>query len=83
MLATSLKALLEERLPDCEFIVEGNDGQHFQAVAIGEIFAELKTPVKKQQYVMQALKEEFANQEIHALSLKTYTPEEWQQLNLA
>lgn len=81
MLASSLKALLEERLPNCEFIVEGNDGQHFQAIAIGEIFAQLKTPVKKQQYVMQALKEEFANQEIHALSLKTYTPEQWQQAN--
>lgn len=80
MQASELKALLESRLPQCEFIVQGDDGQHFQVIAISEAFAELKTPVKKQQLVMSQLSEEIASNQVHAVALKTYTPDQWAQV---
>ncbi len=77
MHADALKKLLETRLPECEFIVRGDDGKHFQVIAVGEVFAEITSPVKKQQFVMAQLKEELANDTVHAVSLKTLTPAQW------
>ncbi|WP_416884988.1 BolA family protein [Marinospirillum sp.] len=79
MQAQELKALLESRLPECEFVVKGDDGRHFEVIAIGEVFASLPSPVKKQQLVFSALSEEFANDTLHAMALKTMTPEQWNQ----
>ncbi|WP_114418530.1 BolA family protein [Marinospirillum perlucidum] len=80
MQAQELKELLESRLPQCEFIVNGDDGQHFQVIAISEVFADIKMPVKKQQLVMSELSEEIASNQVHAVALKTYTPDEWAQV---
>lgn len=77
MQAQTLKELLESRIPACEFIVKGDDGRHFEVIAIGEVFATLPSPVKKQQLVFSALSEEFATDKLHAMALKTYTPEQW------
>lgn len=55
-----------------------DDGSHFQVIAIGEMFAELSR-VKKQQAVYRPLSEYIADNRIHALSIKTYTPTEWQR----
>lgn len=79
MHAQALKELLESRLPDCEFIVRGDDGRHFEVIAVGEVFATLPSPVKKQQLVFAALAEEFASDKLHAMALKTYTPEQWEK----
>ncbi|ODC02676.1 cell division protein BolA [Terasakiispira papahanaumokuakeensis] len=76
----ALKALLEERLPECQFLVQG-DGRHFEVVAIGDVFADIKSPVKKQQYVYAALKQEFADDTVHAVQLKTMTRAEYAALN--
>ncbi|MBE0505343.1 MAG: BolA/IbaG family iron-sulfur metabolism protein [Marinospirillum sp.] len=77
MQAQALKELLESRLPECEFLVKGEDGRHFEVIAIGEVFATLPSPVKKQQLVFSNLSEEFASDKLHAMALKTYTPEQW------
>lgn len=55
-----------------------DDGSHFQVIAVGEMFAELSR-VKKQQAVYLPLSEYIADNRIHALSIKTYTPTEWQR----
>ncbi len=80
MRAQELQELLQSRLPECEFRVQGDDGQHFQVVAISPVFAEMKTPVKKQQLVMSQLSEEIASNQVHAVALKTFTPEEWEKV---
>lgn len=54
------------------------DNSHFQVIAVGEIFATLSR-VKKQQAVYGPLADLIANNSIHALSIKTYTPTEWQR----
>ncbi|MCX8596292.1 MULTISPECIES: BolA family protein [unclassified Gilliamella] len=55
-----------------------NDGSHFQVIAVGEMFAELSR-VKKQQAIYAPLAEFINDNRIHALSIKTYTPTEWQR----
>ena len=55
--------------------VQGDDGQHFQAVVVSPLFAG-KTRVQQHQQVYQALGERMRS-EIHALSLQTFTPEAW------
>lgn len=73
-----VQSTLQERLANAEVKVVG-DGQHFEAVIISPDFAG-KTRVKQHQLVYSALQSELASETIHALSLKTYTPETWQAL---
>ncbi|KEY59952.1 transcriptional regulator BolA [Serratia sp. DD3] len=54
------------------------DGSHFQVVAVSEQFATMSR-VKKQQAIYAPLMEYIADNSIHALSIKTYTPEEWKR----
>ena len=56
--------------------VEG-DGRHFKAVVVSDAFAG-KSSVQRHQLVYQTLGERMRD-EIHALSIKTYTPQEWQK----
>ena len=67
--------MIESGLPDCEVIVTG-DGSHFEAIVIGEVFDGLSI-VKKQQKVYATLGDKITNGEVHALTIKTYTAEEW------
>jgi acid stress-induced BolA-like protein IbaG/YrbA len=52
------------------------DGTHFEAVIVSEAFAG-KSRVQRHQLVYQTLGDRM-RAEIHALSMKTYTPQEWQ-----
>ena len=53
------------------------DGSHFEAIVISQDFAG-KSLIQKQRLVMAAVREQIASGELHALSIKTYTPEEWE-----
>jgi acid stress-induced BolA-like protein IbaG/YrbA len=76
----AIKKLIEKGLPDSQVTVEGDDGQHFSATVISLLFAD-KNRVQKQQLVYSALGSHIADGTIHAISIKTYTPSEWQELN--
>lgn len=54
------------------------DGDHFRVVVVAEAF-EGKPMVKQHQLVYDALGDSMEG-DIHALGLKTYTPEEWENL---
>ena len=60
----------------CEHLAVQGDGQHFDAVIVSSEFAGLNR-VKRQQRVNAILKPRFDSGELHALSMKTLTPEEW------
>jgi acid stress-induced BolA-like protein IbaG/YrbA len=60
----------------CDFLELDGDGQHFQAIVVSSEFVG-KNRVQRQQRVYQTLKEKLATGELHALSFKTLTPEEW------
>ena len=64
----------------CDFIkVQGDDGTHFEAVIVSLAF-EGKSMVAQHQQVYAALGDRM-RAEIHALSMKTYTPAKWAELN--
>jgi len=76
MQAEQVKQILETQLENCTVTTAG-EGCDFQVVVVGEIFEGLR-PVKSQQLVYACLNEYIANGTIHALTIKTYTPEQWQ-----
>lgn len=71
-----IKILLETGLEKAEVTVEG-DGRHFKATVISPVFAG-KNRIQKQQLVYAALGDRITNGTIHAISIKTFTPDEWQ-----
>jgi acid stress-induced BolA-like protein IbaG/YrbA len=60
----------------CNYLKVVGDGQHFEAVIVSAEFAG-KLQVARHQRVYQALGDRM-KAEIHALSMRTLTPEEWQ-----
>ena len=55
--------------------VRGDDGVHFEALIVSPAFAGLAR-VRRHQLVYAALGDRM-REEIHALSMKTFTPQEW------
>ena len=74
-----VETMIRDRFPDAEVKVAG-DGEHFEAIVVAEEFAG-KNRVKQHQMVYAAVTEAMHSNVIHALSLKTYTPEAWQAVN--
>lgn len=70
----SIRKLIEEGLPGATVQVVG-DGQHFEAVIVSDAFRGL-SPVKQHQVVYGVLGDKM-REEIHALSMRTLTPEQW------
>lgn len=61
----------------CEHVaVLGDDGQHFEAIIVSAAFVG-KNMVQQHQLVYQALGDRMRS-EIHALSMRTFTPDAWQ-----
>lgn len=52
------------------------DGRHFEAVVVSDVFAG-QNRVRRHQLVFATLGDSMRDEMIHALSIKTYTPEEW------
>jgi acid stress-induced BolA-like protein IbaG/YrbA len=61
----------------CQHLAVDGDGQHFTALIVSAEFAGLNR-VRRQQRVNAILKPRFDTGELHALSMQTLTPEEWQ-----
>jgi len=61
---------------NCEHLSLDGDGHHFEAVVVSAEFAG-KNRVQRQQRVYQTLREKLDSGELHAISFKTLTPEEW------
>ncbi|CAN4266829.1 COG5007 Predicted transcriptional regulator, BolA superfamily [Methylophilaceae bacterium] len=73
--ATQLQSYITQHLA-CEYIrVSGDDGTHFEAVLVSSAFLG-KSRVQQHQLVYAALGDRM-REEIHALSMQTYTPEQW------
>lgn len=72
--AQTLKRLIEQGLPGARAEVHGADGVHFEARVTAETFAG-KPTLARHRMVYATLGERMGG-EIHALALKTVTPEE-------
>ena len=71
-----VKTMIQEQFPEAKVEVAG-DGEHFEAIIVSPEFAG-KTRVKQHQMVYAAVNDAMASEAIHALSLKTYTPQAWE-----
>lgn len=78
MNADDIKSILEQQLDKCDIKVDV-DGSHVNIIVVGDIFKGKRT-VQRQQLVYAALQEHIASGVIHAVNMKTYSTEEWQQL---
>ena len=67
--------LIEAGLAGSKATVTG-DGRHFEAVVVSEAFAG-KSLLQKQRMVMNTVKSQIESDELHALSIKTLTPDEF------
>lgn len=70
----AVKSLIEAGMPEAEVEVQGEDHTHFQAVIVSPQFEGRRT-IQRHQIVYRTLGEKMGR-EIHALSMKTLTPEE-------
>jgi acid stress-induced BolA-like protein IbaG/YrbA len=73
----SIKENIARGMAVTHLSVQG-DGRHFEAVVVSEEFAG-KSRVQRHQRVFQALGDRMRDEMIHALSIKTFTPQEWQE----
>ncbi len=73
----SIEESIKKALPDATVYATNpnGDGRHFEAIVISPSFEGLPL-VKQHQIVMNAMKEEMESH-VHALALKTFTPEKW------
>jgi len=70
----SIKQSIEAGLP-CLHVEVAGDGHHWEAVVVSASFAGLSR-IKQHQLVYAALGERM-REEVHALSMQTLTPEQW------
>ena len=74
----NIEQLVQQGMPDATVLVDG-EGCDLLISVVSEQFIDLAL-VKKQQLVMATLKEPLASGKLHAVSVKAYTPDEWQAL---
>ena len=75
MTADELKSIIAAGLA-CEHIALEGDGRHWYATIVSAEF-EGKRPIARHQRVYKTLGEKMHTDEVHALSMKTFTPAEW------
>lgn len=81
MNATEIQQLLSAAITDAEHIAVEGDGGKFTVTMVHSAFATLR-PVAKQQLIYGPLQAQIASGAIHAVSMRTLTPEEWRKAKL-
>jgi acid stress-induced BolA-like protein IbaG/YrbA len=75
MNAEQLHAIIASGL-ECTHLEVDGDGRHWSAVVVSEAFTGLRL-IARHQKVYATLGQKIQNDEVHALSMKTFTPAEW------
>ena len=73
--AEEIKTLIENGIDGAEVRIFTDDNTHFAALVVASAFAG-KRSIARHQQVYQCLGSLMGN-EIHAMSIRAYTPEEW------
>lgn len=75
-----LEARIKTALPDAQVSIRDltGTGDHFEARVVSASF-EGKTMLDQHQAVYASLQDLLASGELHALALKTYSPEQWKR----
>jgi len=75
MTADQLHSLISAGMA-CDHLEVTGDGRHWDAVVVSTEF-EGKRLIQRHQRVYATLGEKMRTDEVHALSMKTFTPTEW------
>lgn len=75
MNAEDIQSLITAGLP-CEHCTLEGDGRHWYATIVSKAF-EGKRLIQRHQQVYATMGTRMQTDEVHALSMKTYTPAEW------
>jgi acid stress-induced BolA-like protein IbaG/YrbA len=75
MTSDELQTIISAALP-CDHIELSGDGRHWYATVVSSAF-EGKRLIQRHQSVYATLGGRLQTDEVHALSMKTYTPAEW------
>jgi acid stress-induced BolA-like protein IbaG/YrbA len=74
---SQVESMIKAGLPDAQVQMQDlTGGDHYQVVVISSAF-EGKGLVQQHQVVYGTLRQAISSEAIHALSLKTYTPQDW------
>ena len=76
MLPDAIAQMIRQGLPDAHVDVASDDNTHFEALVVTDAF-EGKRRIQRHQMVYACLGDKMGG-EIHALSIQTLTPAEWQ-----
>ena len=81
MTAEELRARIQKLHPQTEVQVTDLTGtmDHWQVVVVSPAF-EGKMSFERQKMIMALLKEEIASNEVHALTMKTYSPTQYEAM---
>jgi len=73
-----VEVMIKGGLPDAQVQVQDltGGGDHYQVVVVSSLF-EGKSLVQRHQLVYRALNQAMSSEAIHALSMKTFTPQDW------
>jgi monothiol glutaredoxin len=77
---SEVEQLVSQGFNDAKVMIEG-EGCDLLITVVSSQFSDLSL-VKKQQLVMATLKEPLGSGKLHAVSVKAYTPDEWQALQV-
>ena len=77
----AVKTLIDEGLPGADVKIFSDDNTHYAALVVSEAFAG-KRPLARHQLVYQCLGKLMGN-EIHAMSIRAFTPDEWREKEAA
>lgn len=78
MLEDVIYQAIAANLP-CSYLDVTGDGRHFEAVVVSESFND-QSRINRHRLIYAALGDRM-KEEVHALSMKLYTNEEWSRLN--
>ncbi|ANV83353.1 hypothetical protein AWQ21_02540 [Picosynechococcus sp. PCC 7003] len=78
---SAVKSSIETHLSGAQVFVKDltGGGDHLEAIVVSPDFAG-QSRVRQHQMVYAALKEDLASEAIHALALRTFTPEKWAEV---
>lgn len=79
-----VESMIKVGLPDAQVQVQDLTGSrdHYQVVVVSSLF-EGKGLVQRHQLVYRALQQAMSSEAIHALTMKTYTPQDWEATQTA
>jgi acid stress-induced BolA-like protein IbaG/YrbA len=75
---TEVEVMIKSGLPEAQVQVQDltGGGDHYQVIVVSSQFAG-KRLLQQHQLVYSTLQQAMSSEAIHALTMKTYTPEEW------